>query len=227
MPIYKITKYILQNSELMDSIYKSPELDYFYSDDFSPAFYVELAKAGFITVGAIIQGQEFLLPEIQKSYALLDFNNLHTSKKVKKLITKNRFYLKKSDDISRLISHIKSYHIECWIGGRYTKLLLELELGEFRGFELCGFELVDREDGRVVAGEIGYFTHNIYTSLTGFFMRKKEYNNCGNLQLVLLAKELEYLGLKFWNLGHPYMNYKLALGAHIVEREEFLAQILQ
>jgi hypothetical protein len=205
----------------MDSIYKNPELDYFYSDDFSPSFYISLAKAGFITVGAVIENQEFLLPEIQSYYALLDFKNLHISKKVKKLMVKKRFFLRESEDISRLISHIKSYHAECWIYGKYTKLLLELDISKSEGFRLAGFELVDREDERVVAGELGYFCNSIYTSLTGFFYRKKEYKNCGNLQMVLLAKRLEG-EVEFWNLGHPYMEYKLALGAKVVSRQEFL-----
>lgn len=75
---------------------------------------------------------------------------------------------------------------------------------------------------RLIAGEVGYKTGDVYTSLSGFCLRDKNYNNFGNLQMVLLAKYLEKNNYAFWNLGHPYMDYKKKLGAKIYIREEFL-----
>ena len=40
--------------------------------------------------------------------------------------------------------------------------------------------------------------------------------------LVLLADYLESQGFAFMNLGQPYMDYKIALGAKVYEREDFL-----
>jgi len=59
--------------------------------------------------------------------------------------------------------------------------------------------------------------------LSGFCSKEKRYSGFGTLQLVLLAKHLEKKDFAFWNLGHPFMEYKKHLGATVLEREEFLA----
>jgi len=38
----------------------------------------------------------------------------------------------------------------------------------------------------------------------------------------MLAKVLEGLNVEFWNLGHPFMKYKIDLGAKVYPRDEFL-----
>ena len=38
----------------------------------------------------------------------------------------------------------------------------------------------------------------------------------------MLAEVLEQAGIAFWNLGQPYMEYKLKLGADVVPRGLFL-----
>ncbi len=83
-------------------------------------------------------------------------------------------------------------------------------------------ELYDKRTKELIAGEIGYKINSTYTSLTGFSLKEKIYNNWGKLQLVLLAQYLEKNNYSFWNLGHPYMQYKFDLGAKIYSREEFL-----
>ena len=44
----------------------------------------------------------------------------------------------------------------------------------------------------------------------------------GKLQMVMLADVLERAGIAFWNLGQPYMEYKIKLGAEVVPRGVFL-----
>ncbi len=75
---------------------------------------------------------------------------------------------------------------------------------------------------QLVAGEIGYKIGATYTSLSGFSIKDKGFNNYGKLQLVLLAKYLQKNNYQFWNLGHPYMKYKFDLGATLFKREDFL-----
>ena len=50
----------------------------------------------------------------------------------------------------------------------------------------------------------------------------KKYNNYGKLQLIELSKHLEKKGYDFWNLGHPYMDYKFQIGAKKYSRNDFL-----
>ena len=54
----------------------------------------------------------------------------------------------------------------------------------------------------------------------------KKYNNWGKLQLILLGKYLEKENFSFWNLGHPYMQYKFDLGAITYKRKDFLKRWL-
>ena len=83
-------------------------------------------------------------------------------------------------------------------------------------------EIWDRNSNTLIAWEIGYKISSTYTSLTGFCLKDKKYNNYGKLQLVLLAKYLQKNNYSFWNLGHPYMQYKFDLGAISFSRKEFL-----
>ena len=75
-------EYLNDTRLLTDLIYSNMIKNYYWSTDFSPAYYIAQAKAGFIAVTDYYEEKELLLPEIQFSYALLDFKDLHISKKV-------------------------------------------------------------------------------------------------------------------------------------------------
>ena len=77
-------------------IYPDMFKNYYWSDDFSAKYYIAKAKAGFIAVTDYYEEEELLLPEIQFSYALLDFDNLHISTKVKKLLEKRNLKIEVS-----------------------------------------------------------------------------------------------------------------------------------
>ena len=95
----------------------------------------------------------------------------------------------------------------------------------FQGW-LVSIELYDKNNEKLVSGEIGYMISKTYTSLTGFSSKSKLYNNWGKLQMVLLALYLEENRFDFWNLGHPYMQYKFDLGAKLYSRDDFLKRWL-
>jgi len=194
-------------------------VNYYWTDDFSAKNYIALAKAGFISVTEQHQGEELLIPEIQFNYALLDFKDLHISKKVQKLLHQKKLSITLSSNLDEVYAGINLYHKNSWFSKKYLTMLKEVQA-------LDGDVLVKavelRENEKLIAGEIGYIIGKTYTSLSGFSSREKSYRNYGTAQLVLLAQYLEKLGCDFWNLGHPYMDYKLALGAKIYERKDFL-----
>jgi Leu/Phe-tRNA-protein transferase len=200
-------------------IYPNMNKNYYWSDDFSAENYVALAKAGFISVTEKHQGEELLIPEIQYTYALLDFKDLHISKKVQKLLNKKFFVLDISNDLDEVFEAINTLHKNSWLSSKYLNMLKEVQKLD-SSVKVKSVTL--REDGKVIAGEIGYVIGKTYTSLSGFSNREKCYRNYGTVQLVLLSEYLEENGFDFWNLGHPYMDYKLALGAKIYERDDFL-----
>jgi Leu/Phe-tRNA-protein transferase len=228
--IYKLTHEDILDKNILDHyIYPNMEQNYYYSKEFDEKFYIDLALKGFITIWYKEEDQEYLLPEIQREYAILDFKDLHISKKVQKLLKKDTYQFFHNSDFEEVIRVISGFHQNSWMQGKYIELLKKLIHCEYKKsfFSLSVFGIKDKLSGKIVAAEIGYSTyHNsIYTSLSGFCLRKKQYNHYGNLQMVLLAHYLENNNYKFWNLGHPYMEYKLQLGSKVLPRIKFLERL--
>lgn len=124
--IYKIDINSLHNKALMSAIYDNLANEYYWSDEYSSELYISLAKAGFISVGHILDDTPILLAQIQSTYAVLDFENLHISKKVQKLINQNNFELKINSDIKNVITAIQQCHIDSWLNGQCKNLLIEM-----------------------------------------------------------------------------------------------------
>jgi Leu/Phe-tRNA-protein transferase len=216
---YLSYKDITDNPTLENIIYPNMYSNYYWSDDFSARYYIAQAKAGFISVTEGYEGRELLIPEIQYRYAILDFKNLHISRKVQKLVKKKRFQLEISSNLDDVFEKINKTHKNSWLTTKYLATLKETEnLDE--NFRVISVAI--KEDEQTIAGELGYTIGKTYTSLSGFSNRDKRYRNYGTVQLVLLAKYLQQQQFSFWNLGQPYMDYKMALGAKIYERKDFL-----
>jgi len=211
--------YLQDPALLNEVIYPNMYKNYYWSDDFSAAYYIAQAKAGFIAVTDYFEEEELLLPEIQFNYALLDFKDLHISKKVKKLLASKKLELEISQDIDEVAACINTSHKNCWLTPRYLHMLKTTQNMD-DNFQVISVGI--REGELLIAGEIGYIIGKTYTSLSGFSSRQKKYRNYGSAQLVLLAKYLESQKFDFWNLGQPYMDYKLALGSKVLNRQHFL-----
>lgn len=211
--------HVLDTQILKERIYPNMYKNYYWTDDFSPEYYIAQAKAGFIAVTDYYEDQELLLPEIQFTYALLDFKDLHISRKVQKLLKDKPLQIEISKELDEVAAQINAHYANCWLSERYLEMLKGTQ-GLDSHFQLVSVAL--REDGKLIAGEIGYSIGKTYTSLSGFSSKEKAYRNYGSVQLVLLGQFLESQGFAFWNLGQPYMNYKLALGAKIIDRDQFL-----
>ncbi len=207
-------------SYLQDHIYPDMYKNYYWSEDFTPEYYIAQAKAGFIAVTDFYEEKELLLPEIQFSYALLDFEDLHISKKVRKLVKQKKLKIEIEENFSEVALHIALYHKNSWLTPRYMRMLKATKNLD-KNFKLIT-ATIKSEDGTLISGEIGYMIGKTYTSLSGFSSAEKKYRNYGTAQLVLLALWLKEHGFTFWNLGQPYMDYKMALGAKVYERGAFL-----
>lgn len=195
---------------------------YYWSDEWSEDFYIELAEAGFISTTYDTKAGLVLLPELQFDYAILDFKDLHISKKVKKLINENAYTFSLNSMFDEVLAKISTQHKYNWLKEEYLQLLKNLYNSENINFQIISIEIICKDSSELIAGEVGYIIGKTYTSLSGFSSREKKYNNYGNLQLVLLAKFLQENGFLFWNLGHSHMNYKQKLGCKTHNREEFL-----
>lgn len=222
--IYLIEYEDIQNKDfLFNNIYNNLDSNYYATQDFSMEFYIYLASCGFITTSANIENSFYLLPEMQFDYAVLDFDNLIISKTISKLIKKDEYIFHINKNPLLTLEAIDSYHKDNWLKKDYKELVKSLFSQKINeNFQMLSIELYDKKTNNLIAGEIGYKIGSTYTSLTGFSSLKKEYKNWGKLQLVLLGAYLKENNYAFWNLGHPYMDYKLKLGAKVLDRLSFL-----
>jgi len=219
--VYYVDLQKLNDELFFESICSNMQNSYYWSDDWSTEFYITLAKKGFISTTYDTKGGLVLLPELQYDYAVLDFEDLHISKKVKKLLDRDEYVFSIDTRFEEVLKKITLQHKDNWLKGEYIQVLKKLKTLDRDDFKIMTVEVTSKE-GELIAGEIGYVIFDTYTSLSGFSSSEKKYNNYGNLQLVLLAKYLQNNGFAFWNLGHPHMTYKQKLGAKTYTRGEFL-----
>lgn len=223
--IYYLTLENLEDETILnDYIYSNMTENYYWSDDYSPEFYVKAAKCGFITTSMYQNDMFILLPEIQFSYAVLDFDEIIIPSKVNKLIKENKYKLTINERFDEVLQKIKTYHKDSWIKDEYINIITQINkiYNQNKDFKFYSAELVEKETNLLISGEIGYQVGSTYTSLTGFTTKDKKYNNCGKLQLVLLNYYLKENNFKLWNLGHPQLQYKIDLGAKVYNRKDFL-----
>lgn len=210
-----------------------PDLDHdlYWSRDWSPDYYIAQARSGCIATACVHQGQDLLLPELQTAYAVLDWPALRLDPPVRKLIAsrylaEEDFHLEIAADpaaVAATVAAIQTCHApQCWLSPAYADLLQACVRRQDHGFRLLSVTL-RHGDGSALAGEIGYLVGGVYTSLSGYLQRSDpRHRNMGKVQLVWLARVLQQAGCAFWNLGHPWMDYKKALGAVVLDRSPFI-----
>ena len=238
-----ITKSDLLSEIVMKNVYANLKSDYYWSNDWSIEMYTLQACRGFIAVAHIYGSQELLLPQIQKSYCVLQFKNLLANNKriIKKLRkSKRRLHLRVNHSFDCVVDSIHTSHeSKSWLSPMYRHLAkqlfrkgrMEIDVGpdgKIVTFQMCSIELYCDED--LVAGEIGYSTGSVFTSLTGFIKRLEEYENLsiGLIQVLSLGRLLERTNFSFLNLGQPpqgsHMLYKAQIGGKEISRDAFLLE---
>lgn len=121
--IYLIGQEELEENILFNYIYPNEKSNYYLSDDFSKDFYIKLAFYGFITTSFSLKNKFYLLPEIQFEYSILDFANMHISKKVKKLLNKNEFKFCINENFELVLNNLDNYHKNNWLKKEYKSFL--------------------------------------------------------------------------------------------------------
>ncbi len=209
----------LASPSLVQAMISDHDHDYYWSEDFSPQFYVAQAQAGFIATTEQHKGTELLLPELQHHYALLDFHNLHTSRNVRRILRHHTPILSVAFTLDHVYEQIRRYHKHSWVTPRYLHTLKQVNALHT---PMRVVSVLLRYEGEVVAGEMGYILGRTYTSLSGFSSRDPKWRHYGTVQLVLLGRWLKQHGFAFWNLGQTCMPYKFSLGAKGYDRRAFL-----
>lgn len=88
------------------------------------------------------------------------------------------------------------------------------------GFKVRLHSIEVWQDGKLVAGELGFSVGKVYTSQTGFYT----VSGSGAVQLYALGRLLQQRGCALWDFGMA-MEYKLELGATTIPRAEWRALI--
>lgn len=157
--IYKLSyQHILAPNILQECVYDNMDMHFYWNDDLSAEYYIAQAKAGLIAITTGSEKQKILLPEMQYSYALLDFANLHISRKVRTLLHRKQLQIEISCDLDPVFSGIEKQHPDNWLTGWYQDILHSTQ-GKDLNFQVVAVAL--KSGDNVVAGEVGYMTGKV------------------------------------------------------------------
>ncbi|MGE9296011.1 MAG: hypothetical protein ACQKBV_06980 [Puniceicoccales bacterium] len=232
--IYKIDRTVLADGITLHAvIYPNDALNTFWADDWDPALFRALAKAGFLTIShRDPANQAILLPQLHDQYSVLDWPNIRLDRHIRRLVreetlAKRDIHLRINTDPGPVCQSIQSCHKDSWLQPEYATLMQQLTEPR-EDLRAIGIELWDGQRDSLIGGELGYVMGRTYVSLTGFLDRSApEHNHLGKVQLAALGKLLERSGYAFWNLGQTYQKYKFDLGAKATPRIAFLRRWLR
>ena len=185
------------------------------SFDFNPTVVADVCYCGYMPMGEILRTTPVLLIKSHRKRCVLDLQNLHISRKLKRYGRGLTFHINRN--FTDCLHRITHHHSQTWLIKPLRDALTSLHRQPMAGVSFHSIEVYDGQT--LVAGEIGYTTGAIYSSLAGFHTR----SGSGSVQLALLGLVLAESQFAFWDLGME-VPYKTALGAHIVDRETFLHQ---
>jgi hypothetical protein len=229
--VYQLHPSLFRADFLEKIIYPDPNMEWFCSQEWDGELYALAARAGMISVSWKPFDDFWLISQMQTEYAVLDWNGRHMSKRMQRQVRNHnsRFdgaSIVISRNLSATIKGIQErYSPECWLCPEYAGLIQSLAEKPQMGIQIFSTELRDN-DGQIVAGELGYTIGSVYTCLTGFISNVSPGISWGKMQILALAELLAQHGYRFMNMGHTEQQYKHSLGAHILQRPQFLARWL-
>ena len=200
---------------------KGGKSDYAWSLCFRPSVILRLLYSGFLPICTNLGGNDdplwVLLPKLHIKRCVLDLYNLHISKKTRKLA--NKFSLSVGADWEAVMTGCLNQHGENWLYPPLRAALYALSKNP-ACLRVVSVELWSTENGKLAAGELGVLVGGVYISLSGF-CEKKEFPGSGGVQMAALGGWLQREGVVLWDLGMT-LPYKLEMGAHEIQRREFL-----
>jgi Leu/Phe-tRNA-protein transferase len=203
--------------------------------DFSPDFIARLMAAGFLVMSVKAYNdadadedaasaheavapepddQYILLPKLHLTRSALFFDKLHVKRSVRRYL--GRYELRPDADFDFIVNRCQEIHGGDWLTGPLVAAIRNIRQNRLRGVYPMSFALYRNE--KLVAGEFGVRSGNVYTSYSGYY----DENNAGTVQLILTARWLKENGFAFFDLGMP-LEYKTDLGAQDICPGDFVA----
>ncbi|CAD7966391.1 unnamed protein product [Amoebophrya sp. A120] len=109
-PIRRLEPDDLENEKIFEILMEDTYHHYYITTTWTPQYYRRLAFEGFIAV----RHSKYLLPEIQKSYCVLDFQNLHIGRKTRRFLKRGKFRLFNTRNWDECVRKIGEY----WSAGK-------------------------------------------------------------------------------------------------------------
>jgi Leu/Phe-tRNA-protein transferase len=209
------------------------ENEFCIADDFAPDFIARLMAAGFLVMSLRLNGHGgdhgppvyILTPKLHFERSVIFFDDFHEPRSARRLIPR---YKLRADmgtgapsDFSlfdSVMERCAAIHGDDWLTPPLRETFRQIHASRNTAVHTAAFGLY--REGRLAAGEFGVVAGKVYTSYSGYY----EEDSAGTVQLILTGRYLRDAGFAFWDLGMP-MDYKTRLGAHGVERGEFLEMV--
>jgi leucyl/phenylalanyl-tRNA--protein transferase len=180
---------------------------------FEPTLIAEVCYHGYMPMGETVRAKPLLLIKSHERRCLLELPKLHISRKLKRYA--RGLTLQINYNFTECLDRIAEHHSHSWLIEPLRAAFVHLHHHPIAGVAFHSIEIY--EGDHLIAGEFGYTTGAVYSSLSGFHTR----NGSGSVQLALLGKILAESQFAFWDLGME-IPYKAALGAEVVNRSTFL-----
>lgn len=180
-----------------------------------PGFpYGEPESSGKGSSGEDGETRVFYTPKLHLERCVLDPANTRIRTTTRR--SSRQFQVSVNKSFDTILAACIAIHGDGWLTPPLTRVFSELHIDRAsRQVKFISIELW--KDDALVAGELGYAAGGAYASLSGF----RSLSGAGTVQLAALAGILSESGYSVWDLGMP-MDYKTALGGHMVRRHEYL-----
>lgn len=179
-----------------------------------PRMVAAVCRHGYMPMSEDATGFDLLLIKSHHARCVVDPISLHISKSTRRRA--RGFEIRVDSAFTACLERIVGHHPDRWLSKRLCEALEALHREPIDGVAMRSIEVY--EEDKLVSGEIGYSCGRAYTSLSGFYA----VSGAGSVQLACLGRLLAAAGFALWDLGME-IDYKIRLGARLVEREQFLA----
>jgi len=198
--------------------FSEKEQEFAFAWTFEPDFVVGACYNGCFPMAVPIGEPYFVFAlKLHVKRCLVATKDIHVSKSTKKR-SKN-YTMSINTCFDEVMKQCHAQHGENWLCERLRRSFKFL--AEHRSDYPVKFHSIEVwENGNLIAGELGYSTGSIYTSLTGFY----NVNNTGSVQLCALGKLLERSGFEYWDFGME-LGYKKDLGSKTIPRAEWISLV--
>ncbi len=231
---------LLDDSDPPEHIIKEIIQDEALCNSFDIDIITKALEAGFYPMATkkkIFSTDELNFPNIDELYRyllivkyhskklIIPFDNLHITKKLKSWLNGkfSDYTITFNKNFDLCMEKLLEAYPETWL---YPPLVQKFKYLNKNPTDKISVDSVEIwHNNELVAGEIGFITHNAYASLSGFHCE----NDIGTVQMCILGLYLKYNNFAYWDLGME-LEYKYRYGAISCTRnqqEELLKTLTQ